>query len=150
MLGGSGYSDFIRALFIGSIIPAISEETLFRGFLQSSLEQDYKPYKAILITALIFSILHLNPIGFIPLICIGLFLGFVAYSTNNIILPMIIHFINNTIAIIIIFSPELTAAENQISKVPLFTAILLLNVGLLVLLVSCIIIFTESKFKKIT
>jgi membrane protease YdiL (CAAX protease family) len=149
LLGGSGFSDLARALLIGSLIPAISEETLFRGFLQSSLEQDYKPHKAIIITALIFSILHLNPTGLIPLIFIGLFLGFVAWSTNNLILPMIIHFVNNTFAIIIIFSPQLTTIENQISDVSLFTGILLLAFGLIVLLISCFIIFFESKFKKI-
>lgn len=150
LLRGTSYLDFVRALFIGSIIPAISEETLFRGFLQSSLEQEYKPHKAIIITSLIFSILHLNPTGLIPLIFIGLYLGFLAYTTNNLILPMIIHFINNTFAIIVIFSPVLTNTENQISEVSLLTGILLLTIGLLVVLSSCFVIFSEAKFKKIT
>ncbi|MFH1052620.1 MAG: CPBP family intramembrane glutamic endopeptidase [bacterium] len=140
ILGGSGYFDLARAMIIGALIPAIAEETLFRGFLQSSLEQEYNPAKAIVITALIFSFLHINPIGLIPLIGIGIYLGFVAFATNNLILPMLIHFINNALAIIIIYSPKLGEIENKTVKIPYYFALFLMLSGLFIVFLCCLII----------
>lgn len=148
ILGGSGYLDMSRALLIGALIPAITEETLFRGFLQSSLEQEYKPAKAIIITSLIFAILHFNPIGFIPLICIGIYLGFVAYATNNLILPMIIHFVNNTFAILMIYNQDLTELENNVSQVSSLTGFLLIITGLILIFTSSFIIFHDNKLNQ--
>ncbi len=145
ILAGSGYLGFSRALLIGALIPAIAEETLFRGFLQSSLEQEYKPAKAIIITALIFSLLHMNPIGLIPLIGIGIYLGFVAYTTNNLLLPMLIHFINNTFAVIVIYSPFLSALDDSITDLSLINASLITISGLLLVLLSCYAIVKYSE-----
>lgn len=109
ILAGESEFEFIRAIIIGALIPAVSEELLFRGFLQRSLEVKLTPFWAIVISSIIFGFIHFNPINLVPLVVIGLLLGYIAYVTRSIVIPIILHFINNTIAIIGIYN---TTAEN--------------------------------------
>ncbi len=109
ILAGENELEFIRAIIIGALIPSVSEELLFRGFLQRSLEVKLSPFWAITISSIIFGFIHFNPINLVPLIVIGILLGYIAYVTRSIVLPIIIHFINNSIAIIGLYNPT---AEN--------------------------------------
>ena len=91
-------------ILIVAIVPAICEETMFRGFVQRSFEFKMKPFKAALLTAVFFGLYHFNPYGLIALIALGFYLGFASYSSNSIILAMFLHFMNNFTAIIIYFA----------------------------------------------
>ncbi len=146
ILGGSGTLPLIRAMFIGAIIPAISEETLFRGFFQKSLENELPIIKAILYPSLIFAFIHFNPISFIPLLAIGLYLGFIAYATDNLLLPITIHFLNNAIAIIIMFIPALNEIEDKASNIDIITAAITFIVSL-ALFIGIVFLFLKSKIK---
>ena len=95
-----------RALIIGAVIPAFAEEILFRGVLQRSLEEVYPIRRAVIITAILFGILHFNPLSVIPLILIGAYLGFLAYYTQSLALPIVAHFLNNAIAIVALYAPS--------------------------------------------
>jgi hypothetical protein len=136
LFSGNSIIDLIRGLIIGALIPAISEEALFRGFFQKNLEYKINPVKAIIITSVIFSIIHLNPISFLPLVFIGAYLGFLAYSSNSLIIPVTIHFVNNAIAVIIIFNPKFSEVEDDFTKIPLIYGILMALLGLLMLIAT--------------
>ena len=106
------YGNLLRAdnifemafvFFIIAIIPAVSEEVMFRGYIQKSFELKMKPFTAALITAIFFGLYHFNPYGIIPLILLGLFFGYAAYKSNSIIVPMVLHFLNNFIAIALFY-----------------------------------------------
>lgn len=110
-------------ILVVAVIPALCEETLFRGFVQKSFEQKLKPFWSIFITALFFGLYHFNPSGLLPLIALGAYFGFAAYVSNSIFVPMILHFINNLIAVLAFFvvgSEELinTAANKTESLFP--------------------------------
>ena len=114
-------SSFI--ILVVAVIPALCEETLFRGFVQKSFEQRLKPFWSIFITALFFGLYHFNPYGLLPLIALGAYFGFAAYASNSIFVPMILHFINNLLAVLAFFllgSDELinTAANKTESLFP--------------------------------
>jgi uncharacterized protein len=106
LLGGSTAWDAARAFVIGAVIPAFSEEILFRGVMQRSLEAVRTPQRAIVLTALIFAILHWNPILLVPLVVIGVYLGFLAYHTQSLALPIVAHFVNNALAILTLYTPD--------------------------------------------
>lgn len=106
LLGGETIWDAARAFVVGAVIPAFSEEILFRGVLQRSLEQVYSPRRAIVATALLFGALHLNVILVVPLVMIGVYLGYLAYHTQSLGLPIVAHFLNNAVAIIMMYVPE--------------------------------------------
>lgn len=99
LLGGGGGVNIIKGLAIGALIPAVSEEVLFRGLLQRSLEQELSPFKSILWTGIIFGVIHFNPTDIISLILIGIYIGILAYSTRSLLLPIAVHLLNNAIAI---------------------------------------------------
>ena len=90
-------------IFVVAVIPAICEETFFRGFVQKSFELRYKPFVSALITAVFFGIYHFHPYQIIPLVMLGLYFGFAAYKTNSIFVPMSLHFLNNFIALMMFF-----------------------------------------------
>lgn len=87
-------------IFVVAIIPAVCEEVLFRGFVQKSFEQKFKPYFSIFITSLFFGMYHFNPYGLVALIALGFYFGYAAYQSDSIFIPMILHFLNNFLAVL--------------------------------------------------
>ncbi|MCX6149185.1 MAG: CPBP family glutamic-type intramembrane protease [Ignavibacteriales bacterium] len=98
-------------VFVVAVVPAVCEETFFRGFIQKSFEHKYKPFISALITAIFFGIYHFHPYQVLPLILLGLYFGYAAYKSESIFLPISLHFLNNFIAVILYF----VFGMNQIS-----------------------------------
>ncbi|MEI7588460.1 MAG: CPBP family intramembrane glutamic endopeptidase [Chitinophagia bacterium] len=96
--------DVLYALLAVAIIPAIVEELYFRGALQK-IVSDWtgKPIVAILITALFFSAIHFSYYGFLSRMALGILLGFIYEFTKTIWLPILLHFMNNGIAIVTLY-----------------------------------------------
>lgn len=89
-----------------AIAAPILEEIFVRGIVLKGLLKNYSPYKSILISAILFSALHLNPWQAIPAFLGGLFIGWVYYKTRSIIPGIIIHATINIIALLLLFSPR--------------------------------------------
>jgi membrane protease YdiL (CAAX protease family) len=88
---------FIVAVIIMGIIPSFTEEMFFRGLILDGLKSNYSKRKAIIISALLFGIIHLNPWQFMGGFIIGLFMAWICMNTNSIVLCLYIHFFNNTL-----------------------------------------------------
>ncbi|HNW88638.1 MAG TPA: CPBP family intramembrane metalloprotease [Bacteroidales bacterium] len=87
-----------------AILPAIGEEFFFRGVLQRLFSEWFKNvHVAIIVTAIIFSAFHMQFYGFIPRLLLGMFLGYLFYWSGSLWLPIIIHFLNNGMAVIVAF-----------------------------------------------
>ena len=64
-------------IFATVLIAPVSEEILFRGFLQQFLENHWKDVtKAVLITSLFFAAVHMNPGWIIQIYLLGIILGY--------------------------------------------------------------------------
>lgn len=94
-------SDLIIIVISAVFFAAIVEELLFRGFVQTSFEHHFDITKAVMSSALIFTIIHFNPWWTIQVMIIGVILGVMAWKSNSVIPSMIVHFINNGIALIV-------------------------------------------------
>jgi membrane protease YdiL (CAAX protease family) len=82
--------------FITIVIAApILEELIFRGIILNGLLKSYSPLKAIIISSLLFGLVHLNPWQFIGASILGSLSGWVYFKTNKLTLPIIIHMTNN-------------------------------------------------------
>ena len=82
--------------FISMVIVAPTfEELIFRGVMLDGLLKKYSPIKSILISSILFGLVHLNPWQFIGALIIGIFIGWVYYYTKSISLAIIIHAANN-------------------------------------------------------
>lgn len=100
----SFFDGFLLVIAVVILAP-LGEEIVFRGFLQRILEKQWRdPTRAVLFTALIFAFIHMNPYWFFQIYILGIFLGFLALKTNSIIAPIILHGLNNFIALLLSFS----------------------------------------------
>ena len=89
-----------------TVAAPIMEEILCRGIILRGLLKNYSPCNAILISAIFFGAIHLNPWQAIPAFFGGLFLGWVYYKTRSIIPGMIIHATINITATVLLFQPR--------------------------------------------
>ncbi len=93
-------ADYFISLLMIAILPALFEELLFRGTLQQLFIRWFKnAHVAIFVTSFLFSIIHFSYFGFLPRLALGLMLGYIFYFSKNIWLSMLMHFINNGVAI---------------------------------------------------
>jgi membrane protease YdiL (CAAX protease family) len=91
-------------ILIIAIIPALGEELLFRGVIQKELSKwSGKVHLSIWITAFLFSVMHLQFLGFLPRFLIGGLLGYMFYWSGSIWLPILAHFVNNGVAVILYY-----------------------------------------------
>jgi sodium transport system permease protein len=103
-LSGEGQPDLTggQALFILvtlAVLPAVSEELAFRGFILSGLRRRYPPGKAIALTSFLFALYHMNVFQFIPALFLGLVLGVLAVRSGSILPGMLFHFLYNGLLI---------------------------------------------------
>ena len=90
-------------IFFTAVLPAICEEFAHRGMILSA-ETPFGFWKAIIISSLLFGLLHLNIEQFFYATLIGIFLGYLTSKTFSIIPAMIIHFMNNALSVFLTFS----------------------------------------------
>jgi len=90
-----------------SILAPICEEWLCRGMILRGLLNHRKedgstmhPAAAIIISALLFGLIHLNPWQAIPAFVMGCVMGCVYYRTGSLKLTMLMHCVNNTFSVI--------------------------------------------------
>jgi len=85
-------------IFIIAVLPAISEELLFRGVLQRILYGFFRsPHSAIWVISILFSAMHLQFYGFVPRLILGLSFGYLYYWSGTLWLPVLAHFVNNAV-----------------------------------------------------
>ena len=94
-----------------SIFAPFFEEWLCRGIILRGLLTKVKPAWAIAISALAFGLIHGNLWQAIPAFLIGVVLGYVYYKTGSLKLTMLMHCVNNTLAVIVSRIPGLEDVE---------------------------------------
>ena len=98
------WPEFLMAIVIMAFFPALFEEIFFRGAVQGLLVRWLKkPLIAILITSLVFSLIHSSIYLFISRAVLGFALGLLYQYTKNIWVNVIAHFLNNAIALTQLF-----------------------------------------------
>lgn len=94
------FTDYIISVVVIAFLPALFEETLFRGGMQNLFSRWFKkPLLAIVLTSIIFSAIHGSYLGFLSRFALGFVLGWMYYRTGNIWLNIIGHFFNNAFAV---------------------------------------------------
>ncbi len=104
LLSGVGLHDLLINLLLVAFLAALVEEVFFRGALQQLLSKWFNNgHVAVWISAFIFSAIHLQFFGFVPRFIMGAILGYLFFYTNNLWVPILYHFANNAIVVIINF-----------------------------------------------
>ena len=102
VMEGLTSGNFILNFITVSLFAPFFEEWLCRGMVLRGLlaRTRMKPFWAIIVSALFFALIHMNPWQAVPAFLLGCLFGYVYYKTGSLKLTMLMHFTNNTFALI--------------------------------------------------
>ncbi|MGI2329185.1 CPBP family intramembrane glutamic endopeptidase [Planococcus sp. YIM B11945] len=99
--GGSYYVIF--TVIVISVIGPIAEEFIFRGVLLKRLIAKTTMWSGVLISSLFFGILHSDILG---AFLFGVVASLLYLRTNNLLVPIMFHAVNNSLAALFMFVPD--------------------------------------------
>lgn len=101
--------------FVVGLLAPLAEEMVFRGaVLRSLLQWKSNPWIGIVVSALLFAMIHMNPAQMPHAFLIGLLLGWMYWRTDSIVPGVVYHWVNNTVAYVmynLYSNPDLTLVE---------------------------------------
>lgn len=108
-------STFISVVIFAPIL----EELFCRGIILRGLLHHTSPIKAIILSAFMFGIMHLNPWQAIPAFIIGLLMGWIYWRTQSIWATIFLHFVNNGFSYFVtLLFPNLPAHFGFVDIIP--------------------------------
>jgi CAAX protease family protein len=100
MAGLKSFRDYFVGLVIMAFLPALCEESIFRGGLQNFLNRaTNNAWLSIIIVSILFSLIHFSYYGFLARFFLSIVLGLIYYYTGSLWLCILGHFFNNALAI---------------------------------------------------
>lgn len=113
--------QYVLAFLLAALIPAVSEELLFRGVLLRLLQKARGDRMAVYGSAFLFALLHFSLEGFPALFVIGIVLGWAAVRYQNLMLPMLFHMVYNMAAVTINASETVPSITIMMLSTAIFT-----------------------------
>lgn len=102
----------LLALLVIGVCAAVCEEILFRGLISKGYE-NYGVVTSLVLTSVLFGILHRDIQKSISLILIGALIGFIVYKTKSIYTGMVAHFVNNAFVVCLLYTTSNTLKEME-------------------------------------
>lgn len=135
-------SDKATLILLAVVMAPIFEEIIFRGIIQKGLiNKGVKPWKAILIAAIIFGLVHGNPWQFVGAVLLGSVLGLVYYKTKSLLLPILLHAFNNLCSAMLIFYTD-TESFAETFKISEW---MILGIGIILFSIFCYLFLNKYK-----
>ncbi len=138
---GQGFGVIGVILCVG-LLPSLAEEWLFRGYVQSRLQQRWSPFWAILVSSILFAGFHMDPVHIIAILPLGLWLGLITYKSGSLIPAMLAHFYNNSIAVLSSVYEQNGSLDTSFSSV---SNMVILALGIPAFIVMVIYLFVNGK-----
>jgi membrane protease YdiL (CAAX protease family) len=91
-------TPFVTVLTLAAVFSGVIEESLFRGILMPAYAYKGK-WKAIAVSALLFALLHGQPVAAPVQFAIGMLLGYIGWQTGSVIPCMLYHALHNGISL---------------------------------------------------
>lgn len=95
LLRADSFPEFLGVVLVIAVIPGVAEEFAFRGLVQRSFERGIGPVRAFVVSGIVFGAFHLNPFSIVPLMALGVYLGFLAWRAGSIWVSVTAHLFNN-------------------------------------------------------
>jgi membrane protease YdiL (CAAX protease family) len=115
MIGQVPWGLGVLAVGLG---PALCEELWCRGFLGRGLVGRFGPVGGILLTSLFFGLLHLDPPHVLATFTMGICLHFTYLMTRSILMPMLLHFLNNSVAVLAVAATQPGTGPDGLDAAP--------------------------------
>jgi membrane protease YdiL (CAAX protease family) len=94
-------TPLVSTLAALAVLPPFAEEIVFRGVLARGLATARPPWQAILISSAVFGAYHILPAQAAATFLLGCLLAFLTLRSGSIVPAIIVHFLNNVIAIVV-------------------------------------------------
>lgn len=94
----TGFFGILLTFISGAFFPALVEEFAMRGVILGVLKKHFGSGTAIVVSSILFSIMHGNLVQIPFALLIGLYLGYITVYTGSVFPAVILHFINNFIS----------------------------------------------------
>jgi membrane protease YdiL (CAAX protease family) len=127
-------------LLVFAVAPALLEEMVFRGYVLKTLRR-YGDGLAVVITSLLFGLMHGNVLQIPFAFIVGLVLGYLVVQTNNIWLAVGLHFLNNAMSVLLEYA-GFSFEETELNRLNVLVFASIAIVGL-----SAIIALTARRSK---
>ncbi len=115
-------TDLVLCVLALALVPAVGEELVFRGITQPTLTRlaGGRLHVGIWLTAILFSAIHVQFLGFVPRMLLGAGFGYLYAWSGRLAVPIAAHFTNNALQVVLLymsqhgklpgFDPDATAA----------------------------------------
>jgi len=144
----NSFSKYLISMVVIAFCPALFEELFFRSTMQNLFTKWFKgPWIAIILTSIIFSLVHISYYGFLVRAALGVILGLLFYYGKSIWLNFLFHFLVNGIQVTALYfmNRQLTKHVNDIEpNFPLWEGMLAL-----VLLIYAFKLFQRLSIKQL-
>jgi len=110
LLADTRFGQFLMNFLVISILAGIGEEVCFRGTLQGLMNHTKA---AIWVTAIIFSVIHMQFYGFIPRLLMGALFGYMLVWSNNLWIPIAMHCTNNGVIAILYYVANIRQIDTK-------------------------------------
>lgn len=115
----------IITLFHVALVPAICEETLYRGYVMRAFQKSWGVWAAIIISGLFFGLYHLQLSNLLPLATLGMLFAYVTWASESIYPAIVAHLVNNGGSVLMgTYYPESAFAEMTPETMPPVWAVL--------------------------
>jgi membrane protease YdiL (CAAX protease family) len=108
LLSHNTIKDLLLNLIFIAGLAAVGEELVFRGMIQRLLIKVFKsPWAGIIVSAILFSAIHMQFYGFLPRFALGILLGAIYWYSGSLYAAMLAHFVYDGFVIVVAwFMPE--------------------------------------------
>lgn len=97
----SGLSHNVLGILSLAFFGPLLEEVLFRGAIQGLLMHYFnRPWPAIILSALVFGVFHMNPVQIVYATLLGIVFGWIYYRTGSLLSVIVGHVLNNSLAVV--------------------------------------------------
>ncbi len=138
--------DFFAVFFVMAILPGLGEELLFRGAMQPLMIRFTKsPHLGVLITSALFALVHLQFYTFLPILVLGIVLGYLRLWSQSIWPSVIVHIINNGSIVIGAYFFNMPLQDTGVSEP---WDVTMAALGLLVFVISLAVLYKIFNVKE--
>ncbi len=119
-------SQLLLVIAVVCVTPAICEETLFRGYVQRTLERTMGP-KSIIVAGILFGLYHMRPLDLVSLSLFGMLIGYFVYRSKSLLPSMTAHFAYNLVAVLSLYRSSNGSSTTPLASLHIPLAIMLLS-----------------------
>ncbi len=151
-LKAGSVGEFMLNFVMIAFIPAIGEELLFRGVLQKIFSNWTKNnHWGVFIAAFLFSAIHMQFFTFLPRFFLGIVFGYLLIWTRSLWVPILAHFLNNGLAIIVSYLTQKQKIGEEVENIGQSNNFFWLSLfNILIVIVLLFFIYKFSTNLKIT